>query len=131
MAGDQSVSREFEEAFDARAGSCCVLCACGRVHFDPDRSYSWEGGELERLLERSERDPDKVIAHDGSVGWLMIGGQQIVYGCPCYVERAGRFERFIVNHAEQIAEFLNARAARLRVEAANSPTVAIDPGAPQ
>lgn len=119
-----ALSPEFEQAFDCGGGSCRASCDCGREHFDwSSGGYSWERGELEGLLERSRTTPDKVIGHDGSVGWMYVAGRQFVYDCPCLPDTAAKYERFIVDHAHAIAEFLNARTQRLREEAANAPTV--------
>ena len=105
----------FEDVFDTCTGGCLRYCACGRTHFDPVNNYDWESGELERLEERSQKDPDQCVAHEGSIGTMSIAGLEIVHGCSCDI--AARHEKFILGHASKIAEFLNRYAAELRERA--------------
>jgi hypothetical protein len=103
-------SQTFERAFDTGCAGCVRVCACGKTHYDTENDWDWEEGEYESL----ESDPN-AVPHDCAVGTMNIDGQEIVLGCDC--DLAAKYEKFIVAHARQISEYLNARAKLLRDEA--------------
>ena len=105
----QETSEEFQHTFRSGGGGCIRECACGRTHFDasPNGHWSWECGELERLLEQQEQDSDQYRGCDYTITDMDIGGLCIVHGCPCGI--AKRYEDFLIAYARQIKEFLNAR----------------------
>lgn len=105
---EKTCSEIFEDAFSSRMSGCIRDCQCGRVHFDTYNTYDWEKGELEDFEKRSAEKPDKYISHDHSIGTMIIDGQEFVMDCPC--GGAERYERFILRHEKQIAEYLNKRA---------------------
>ncbi len=112
---DKQCSQLFDDVFST-GGTCRLTCACGRVHFDGyNQGNSWEEGELESLMLQAKDTPDKVIEHDGSLGWLEIGGLQIVCGCTCDI--AAKYERFIITASDKLAEYLRLRAKALREQA--------------
>ncbi|MFH0846272.1 MAG: hypothetical protein V1851_02655 [Patescibacteria group bacterium] len=112
---ERQCSELFGDIFDSHTGGCYRECACGRVHFTTERGYDWNDGELEDLLKREEKDPDKFIPSDHTVRTMNINGQEIVYGCCCNL--AKKYEAFIRNNAPRIAEYLNAMAESLRKKA--------------
>lgn len=106
-------SDEFWSAFRS-AGSLVILCEhCGRTHFcTTPGAGDYSAGELEELLDKAKQDPD-MYREDGtysSIEWGYIGGKQAVMHCPCNEEKIAPYEQFIIVHAEQIMEFLQARA---------------------
>lgn len=111
-------SDDFERAFENNSSGCVRTCACGRTLFDACNSYDWDEGELEGLLEKSKASPEEYIALDYAAQTAWIEGQELVLGCPCNRLRA--YEDFIVKHAIQIAEYLNAHAAELESRAQQS-----------
>jgi len=111
-------SREFEDAFSDHCGSCVQDCACGRTCFDVVNTYDWEAGELDRLEEARVRDPGRYVALEYACCGLTVNGKTFIMGCPC--NGGEPYERFLVNHAEQIAKFLNKRAELLKAHATAS-----------
>lgn len=109
-------SKLFDEVFDSSCGGCLRTCECGITYFDTYNIWDWEEGELEELKQKAEDDPEHYVGIDCSVGTLSIDGREIVYGCTCKL--AQRYEEFILDHAEQIAEYLNKRAILLKEKAA-------------
>ncbi len=113
---DTEASDEFWSAFSDSIGSASRDCECGRVYFDVANRYDgeWEI-EVQGYLEKAKNQPEKYIPSDGSVSGVMVQGQFLVYHCEC--KRAGKFEAWIINHEQQLAEYLNARSKRLEGEA--------------
>ena len=106
-----SVSEEFERAFGTRCAGPVRECDCGRTCFDGVNDYDWEDGEFERLEAGERMSPKRYYRMNYAVETMAVAGREIVMGCPC--NGAAGYERFIVQHAAQIADFLNARAERL------------------
>lgn len=102
---------DFEKAFSTNSSGCRSRCACGRECFDLENSWDWEEGELESLTRLAAEQPDRYVALPYSCSRAIINGKEFVLGCPCNGLRS--YQDFIDAHAEQIAEYLNARAARL------------------
>jgi hypothetical protein len=101
----EQCSDRFARIFDSHCGGCRRQCICGRQHFDfSDNGWTWEDGELERLEAMAKKEPDIYIGHDGTIGTMEIDGVDIVYDCKC--DNAAKYERFILAHAEQLAEYL-------------------------
>lgn len=112
MTSDQC-SKLFEEVFDSSCGGCVRMCECGITYFDTSNLYGWEEGELKELKKKAKEHPDKYIAiADCAVGTMEINGREIVIGCTCDLAR--RYEKFIISHARQLAEYLNRRADALK-----------------
>jgi len=108
-------SEIFEKVFDTRGSGCVRKCACGITYFDGSDWSAFYEGELEELRRKAQETPDKFVEWNQSVGCMEIGGQSIVYGCNC--DTAQKYEQFIVNYSEQLAKYLNMRAAALRRKA--------------
>lgn len=110
-------SNLFAKIFNSGGGGCIRTCACNRIHFDGSEygGWDWEEGELEELQENSKKNPDRYIEHGETVWTLDLGGLEVVYGCHC--EIAEKYERFIIEASEEIAEYLN-RKADLDIKAA-------------
>ena len=105
-----NMSDEFYDAFTTHITGCSFTCNCGKEHYDNyNTGYDWEEGEYEGFQNNPNAQP-----HNCSVGSIIIAGKQIVWDCDC--KEAQAYEDFIVEHAEQIAKFLNARANRLKKE---------------
>ncbi len=117
-------SEEFKRAFDEHVSGCVRDCSCGRVFFDNGNSgYSWEEGELEGLEEKALKNPDKYQARDYGIGCYRYCGRLVVWDCVCeYSTGAANFELLLQDQGAQIADYLNARAKRLR-EVADSVTI--------
>jgi hypothetical protein len=110
------VNTFFEEAFDAGSGTIERTCVCGRVHFNYGEASSFEAGELERLKEKSEAEPDKYIGGYHSIGYMevpFVG--DVVFDCPCGL--AEKAENILIGNAKRIASFLNGYAKALRERA--------------
>jgi hypothetical protein len=114
--GSVKVSEEFMRAFDSLCNGCVRICHCGRTHFDNEGHWDWSKGELEDLIANANKDPDLYIGHPYGVGCYIVDDKEYVHDCPC--QGGAQFERFIIRHAHAIANFLNARAKGLEVEAA-------------
>ena len=112
----EQCSEVFREAFHSGHGSCEITCACGRTHFDTstNNGWDWNEGELEGLIEKAAKEPDKYIGDDGTVTSLLINGLEIVEGCSCNF--AKKYELFLIHSAEKIAHYLNKRADNLLTE---------------
>jgi len=87
-------------------------CECGITRFDSYNIWDWEEGELKKLQQKAKDDPNHYVETDCAIGTIEIGNQEIVYGCTCDIAR--KYENFILNHARQLAEYLNKYAANLR-----------------
>lgn len=113
------LSENFENAFIG-AGSLVAECGfCDRIHFANGEWGDWEEGELESLRGSAKLQPDKFIEHGDSdtisYGW--IAGSQFVPGCPCIPEKVQRYQDFIWEHRNQIAEFLKTETKALKAVA--------------
>lgn len=96
-------SEIFEDCF-TQAGTPGVDCEhCGRTHF------THEDADCESLRAKAEKQPDKYIEQDcDSLAFGILDGRQYVFGCPC--KKAERYEQFVWDHREQIADYLKRRA---------------------
>ena len=104
-------SEIFEEVFDSRVSGCVRTCVCGRIYYDiANDDWDWKPGELEAL----DKNP-KATPVEYAVGTISINDEEIVMGCDC--GRAKRYEEFILQHAEQLAEYLNRRSEALKEQA--------------
>lgn len=109
----EQCSELFFDVFDSRCGGCLRTCECGITHFDAYNIWDcWEDGQLEDLQQKAKDDPEHYVEHDCAVGTMEIDGIEIVYNCTCDLAR--KYENFVLNHARQLAEYLNKRAAALR-----------------
>jgi len=112
---EEQCSDIFMEVFDSHCGGILRECHCGRITFDSTSDFGWEANELEDLMRKSTIYPDQYIATDSTVGTMIIGGVEIVYGCKC--ETAKKYENFIRNEAAKLAEYLKKYAQSLREKA--------------
>lgn len=106
-------------------GSPSILCEfCGRTHFAPTSDLDWDEGELDELLDREKKEPDKYLADHSvsSILWGYLDGRQIVAGCPCNSGR--KYEDFILRHRYVIVDFLQARARKKKEDAAEAEKIA-------
>lgn len=108
-------SNDFEMAFSDHGGGCVRICHCGRTLFNSDGDWDWEKGELEELQKKADEDPDHFIDLPYTVSTCTINSSEYVMGCPCNGMRA--YEDFIINHATQIAKYLNKRVEALERKA--------------
>lgn len=100
-------SEEFWSSFCHSGSSMQQSCTCGRLHFcsSPTGHWSWEEGELESLLEKSAKNPDRYVdvgAYD-AISWIDFGAGPVVYGCPCAT--AIKYETFVSNFRDEILEY--------------------------
>lgn len=107
----QPPSETFENAV-RKAGSLVVDCElCGRTHFATLETAHFDEGELDDLVAKAKKDPDKYVQDPSydSVPWGTVDGKQAVIGCPCNGLR--RYEDFIWGNRFVIAEYLRNRSA--------------------
>ena len=104
--------QNFKEAFSPPIGSCAARCNCGRDFYNPDSSWDFDEGELERL----ESDPE-ATALEYSVGYIEFEGSQYVWDCDCWHDRAKKIIAFIDAHAKSIVEYLKLEKNRKLKEA--------------
>lgn len=112
------VSRHFEDAFASGGGGIVRECKCGRVHYSTHDSdvNIYDRGELEGLERKAEKDPDRYIGHDHTVGTMHVGGyEEVVFDCPC--DSFAMVESFIRNNAVGIKAYLKKWAEDLREKA--------------
>ena len=105
-------SDEFMEAV-CNAGSISVDCElCGRTHFTTLEASSFEEGELEDLIKKHEKDPDKYIMSDcSSISFGYLDEKQVVFDCPCNI--ASKYEKLFWNHRHIIRDYLTAKAKKI------------------
>jgi hypothetical protein len=99
-------SEEFYTVFSGGSTSISVTCqACGREHFSSDGDH--EKGELEKLLKKSEENPDAYVhAADDYISYFHFNGKQIVFDCPCNYARV--IENMLRVHEVSIISFYDA-----------------------
>jgi hypothetical protein len=109
----RKVSEDFMESFSSHGGGCVRQCVCGITHFVANPSgWDWEEGEHESLVAKSTAQPMQYLACDHTPSTYEIFGNEIVMGCPC--ESGVKHEQFLMEHAKQVADYLNKRAAKYR-----------------
>ena len=108
-------SEAFEEAFSSHGGGARRDCECGRQYFN-DGGWDWDERECENLREMAKKDPEGYIELEWSCSGMEVGGEFIVYGCPC--GRAKAYEELFRRDAAGIADYLNRRARMIKKEAA-------------
>lgn len=106
-------SNRFEWAFRQGIGTVRATCELCGVHIASKEGLEryGEDGELEEFLAKMAADPQHYQLwddNDDAVSLGAIEGRQFVFGCACW--KLGRYEHFIWNHREQIAEYFKARA---------------------
>lgn len=114
MGKTKEPSEEFLQALEHShsGGGCRADCQfCGRITYDSSGIWDWDEGELEDLNKRNDEDSDKVIAVDYAVPIAYLDGKQYVIGCPCNSGR--KYEDWIWNHRDLIAEYFNLRTKRI------------------
>jgi len=117
MPKQRKVSEEFWNALISSGRNVIDCTFCGRTHYVEDPGSDYDEGELKRLNARNKKNPDKVVFHQGdiSVSWGNLDGKQAVYGCPCNSVR--KYEDFIWDNRYLIANYLTARALKMKKEA--------------
>ena len=108
------LSEEFIEAFRDGIGTIRATCElCGRFYIAA-RNNHYEEGEYDEFLKKAEKEPLKYIVDSASDGFSLgsIEGKQFVIDCECLPETLGKFEAWIWNHGEKIAEYLKKRGDR-------------------
>jgi hypothetical protein len=110
------VSEEFDEAVRYGGALCSIVCEyCGRVHFKSLDTGDFEEGELEELLEKSRKEPDKYIDWGSiTIGWGHIGGKQYVVGCKC--NGVEKLEKFVWSHRFLIIKYYIEKAKKKKKE---------------
>jgi len=114
----EQVSNEFFMAFTGAGSYVSETCGfCGRVHFvnRDSEGGNYEEGHYEDLLARMEREPEKYVMHTDAISYGYLAGVLFIPECPC--NGGTRYEKFIINHASQIADFMQAMAERKQKEA--------------
>lgn len=105
----------FLECFGT-GGSLVIDCgACGRTYFG-SQDQEFEEGELEDLLAKAKKEPDRYIDNEHYTHWVMFNGMAIVSDCKCgYVERTAKG---LWSSRKPIAQFLKTivEKERARVE---------------
>lgn len=91
---------------------------CGRVFYNPNGSWDWDDGELDRLAANPN-----ATAKDWACGEVFIDGKTYAMDCTCWHERGLKILQWILAHDEEIAAFLTFEKARKQAEAKRSPIV--------
>ena len=102
----------FADVFDSHCGGIIRTCCCGRTFYNYMDAGCFEPGELAELEEKTKTNPDKYCAVDHTVGTMSFAGNEIVYGCHC--DTAKNYERFILAHAERLAEYIRRHSKELQ-----------------
>jgi hypothetical protein len=109
----------FERAFRMGTAGCRRTCNCGKEYFDnANGGYSWEEGELERLLASKT-----AVALGYAPGDMMFEGREYVDACDCWHKRAEQIMGFLDGHAQKIAEYLTLEKKRKQAIADHAPEV--------
>ena len=97
-------------------GSCCsVQCHCGRTYFTTaPTGGDWEQGELDRLIEREEADPNQFVGTGlfDTIDTVLIEGKEFVPQCKC--DGVRKYLDFMNAHFEQLTRFCLNRLERER-----------------
>lgn len=112
---DKQCSELFENIFRSHCGGIVRTCDCGRTHYNEADASFFDEGELGDLIEKTKEQPDKYFATDYTITTMEIGHSEIVCGCVCAI--AEKWEDFLIEQSQQIAQYLNSRAKMLREEA--------------
>ncbi|MFA5019516.1 MAG: hypothetical protein WC533_00275 [Candidatus Pacearchaeota archaeon] len=118
------VSEEFRQAVITSSTSDVECGFCGRMHFYgcEDGEFDWDEGELETLLAKSKKSPDRFICHEYPVEWGFLDGKKYVPDCPC--NSGSKYEQLFLNERFLIGRFLLARAEKIRRESAQESALA-------
>ena len=110
-------TRILQDAFRDGTSGCVRICACDRTHFDicEGNGWDWEEGELEKLKQAADTEPDRFIESNGAVTAMTIDGCEFVMNCPCGYAAAA--EQFIRKNAPSIKRYLTAWAKELKTKA--------------
>jgi hypothetical protein len=100
----------FASAFRDRVASCRATCACGREFFDPDGSWDFEDGEIEKL------DAVKATRLTYAPGYLTILDTVYVDACDCWHKIAIRVGAFLLEDIEKVGAFYRAERERRRAD---------------
>ncbi len=98
-----------------------IVCNHSSSSIDCDCGITWfthEDEEYELLLAKAKTQPTKYIeTSDNAVGWGLLEGRQMVWGCPRCMERFERCETWLKHNEEIIREFLKKFAKERLAEA--------------
>jgi len=115
-------SREFVEAFYGGDLGLC-RCVCGREHFSSAMPEIFKKGDLGRLKEKAEGNPDAHIDHgEEMVEAIFLRDALYVVGCCC--NSLLEWENLFWDRREEIADYFRIRAEKLTIEAREAAQVA-------
>lgn len=108
----EKVTNELWHAGSTTGGLVRDCDKHGKVFFDfNEDAGDWEDGELEELLAKQEKNPEKYKSCDGVHSCYMFG-REWVWDCDeCQKELLG-IQEFIWSNRHSIASFLNARLSK-------------------
>jgi len=108
--GDEPPSHHFRSAVFTGSGLRVTCSICRRCFFCSWGDYS--PGELEELRDLAAREPERYFEVEDFTQCGDVDGKQIPLFCPCNGLR--RYEDFIWDHREMIAQYLADRAKSMR-----------------
>jgi len=108
----------FEEAFRTGGAGAVRDCPCGKTYYNPDSSWSWKEGELEKL----QSHPD-AYELNYPVETIMLSREEYALDCDCWHPMGHALIYQIFANAHQIAKFLSLEKARRQKIADQFPTV--------
>ena len=115
MAKSYPLSEEFIDAFRDGIGTIHAACElCGRSYIGSSNAGGYDEDEYEEFLKKAEKEPLKYIVDSASDGFSLgsIEGKQFVVDCACLPETLGKYEAWVWNHGNKIAEYLRKRSER-------------------
>jgi len=104
----KKTSDEFLSALLSGSGILVDCEFCKRTHFFNDSVQDFEEGELEDLLEKTQKNPDKYIPHSDFIEYGRLDGKDYVLDCPC--NSAAKYEDLFWNSRSIISAYFKARA---------------------
>lgn len=107
---------QFEKAFSGDTSGSTRECACGKFYYNPDGSWDWDEGELERLEATG-------IVSEYAIGNVFIDGVEYCDCCDCWHEKALLVMAFIDNNVYAITRYITAERARLERMAQSYPKI--------
>ena len=120
----------MDTAFSHGASCCDVYCeACGRCYFVTSAGHGdYEPGELDRLRELAEEDPDHYVEVPdfSSVATMTrpTDGKHVVIGCVC--DPTETLAEFIEKNSVELTVYLREYWKATRTEAARQVRAAAD-----
>jgi hypothetical protein len=108
----------FEEGFRSRVCGAERQCDCGRVFYNPDHTWTWDEGEIEKLAANLN-----ATALGWAVETIEFEGRYFVRDCDCWKARATKIIQWLRAHDTEIAAFFGEEKKRKLAEAARAPEV--------